>query len=193
MNPDKSEKYINDQISDYLREVLDFITSISCKIKFGSRQERAIIGLPHEILSNYENGSISITDKEILDKTEMMLTSFLSLTNKDIKKAYYKKEIENDEILYNLILSKSISGKIRDIDFSLESTGTQSIIQQLPFMLVAINGSVSVLDEFDTGIHDLLVKNLVTSLYNNIEGQLILTTHKYTTNWNQIYLKIAYT
>lgn len=174
---DKSEKYINNQISDYLREVLDFITSISCKIKFGSRQERAIIGLPHEILSNYENGSISITDNEILDKTEMMLTSFLSLTNKDIKKAYYKKEIENDEILYNLMLSKNISGKIRDIDFSLESTGTQSIIQQLPFMLVAINGSVSVLDEFDTGIHDLLVKNLVTSLYNNIEGQLILTTH----------------
>ncbi|WP_454961411.1 AAA family ATPase [Eggerthia catenaformis] len=174
---DKSEKYINNQISDYLREVLNFITSISCKIKFGSRQERAIIGLPHEILSNYENGSISITDNEILDKTEMMLTSFLSLTNKDIKKAYYKKEIENDEILYNLMLSKNISGKIRDIDFSLESTGTQSIIQQLPFMLVAINGSVSVLDEFDTGIHDLLVKNLVTSLYDNIEGQLILTTH----------------
>ena len=108
---DKSEKYINNQISDYLREVLDFITSISCKIKFGSRQERAIIGLPHEILSNYENGSISITDNEILDKTEMMLTSFLSLTNKDIKKAYYKKEIENDEILYNLMLSKKYLAK----------------------------------------------------------------------------------
>ena len=74
-------------------------------------------------------------------------------------------------------LSKNISGEIRDIDFSLESTGTQSIIQQLPFMLVAVNGSVSVLDEFDTGIHDLLVKNLITSLYKNIDGQLILTTH----------------
>ena len=44
-------------------------------------------------------------------------------------------------------------------------------------MLVAVNGSISVLDEFDTGIHDLLVKNLITSLYENIDGQLILTTH----------------
>ena len=106
-----------------------------------------------------------------------MLTTFLKLTNRDIKKAYYKKELSDDEIRYNLVLSKNISGEIRQIDFSLESTGTQSIIQQLPFMLVAVNGSVSVLDEFDTGIHDLLVKNLITSLYENIDGQLILTTH----------------
>lgn len=44
-------------------------------------------------------------------------------------------------------------------------------------MLVAVTQSVSVLNEFDTGIHDLLVKNLVTSLYKSLEGQLILTTH----------------
>lgn len=174
---DKSDQFIKDQLTDYFKEVITFITSISCKIKFGSRQERAVIRLPHEVLGDYESGSISIADKDILDKTETMLTSFFKLTNKDIKKAYYKKEIENDRIKYNLMISKNISGELRDIDFSLESTGTQSIIQQLPFMLVAISGSVSILDEFDTGIHDLLVKNLVTSLYNNIDGQLILTTH----------------
>ena len=76
-----------------------------------------------------------------------------------------------------MILSKEIAGKIRDIDFSLESTGTQSIIQQLPFMLVAVKGSVAIIDEFDTGIHDLLVKSLINSLNNDINGQLILTTH----------------
>lgn len=174
---DKSDQFIKDQLTDYFKEVITFITSISCKIKFGSRQERAVIRLPHEVLGDYESGSISIADKDILNKTETMLTSFFKLTNRDIKKAYYKKEIENDRIKYNLMISKNISGELRDIDFSLESTGTQSIIQQLPFMLVAISGFVSILDEFDTGIHDLLVKNLVTSLYNNIDGQLILTTH----------------
>lgn len=76
-----------------------------------------------------------------------------------------------------MILSKKIAGKIRDIDFSLESTITQSIIQQLPFMLVAVKGSVAIIDEFDTGIHDLLVKSLITSLNNDINSQLILTTH----------------
>ena len=44
-------------------------------------------------------------------------------------------------------------------------------------MLVAVKGSVAIIDEFDTGIHDLLVKSLITSLNNDINGQLILTTH----------------
>lgn len=174
---DKSDQFLKDKISEHFDDFLNFITSISCKIKFGSRQERAILGLPHEILSDYESGRIVATNEEILNKTESMLTTFLTLTNRDIKKAYYRKELIDDEIRYSLVLSKNISGKIRDIDFSLESTGTQSIIQQLPFMLVTVNGSISVLDEFDTGIHDLLVKNLITSLYENIDGQLILTTH----------------
>ena len=42
----------------------------------------------------------------------------------------------------------------------MESTGTQSLLQLLPFMLVVVKGSVAVIDEFDTGVHDLLVKNL---------------------------------
>lgn len=174
---DKSDQFLKDQISDNFFEFIKFITRISCKIKFGSRQERAVLNLPHELLGDYESGHIDISKESKLDKTEEMLTTFLKLTNRDIEKAYYKRERDEDEIKYSLMLSKNISGKIRDIDFSLESTGTQSIIQQLPFMLVAVTQSVSVLDEFDTGIHDLLVKNLVTSLYNNLKGQLILTTH----------------
>lgn len=174
---DKSDQFLKDQISDNFFKFIKFITRISCKIKFGSRQERAILKLPQELLGDYESGHIDISKENKLDKTEEMLTTFLKLTNRDIEKAYYKRERDEDEIKYTLMLSKKISGKIRDIDFSLESTGTQSIIQQLPFMLVAVTQSVSVLDEFDTGIHDLLVKNLVTSLYKNLEGQLILTTH----------------
>ena len=174
---DKSDKYIRDQISDNFDSFLKFITRISCKIKFGSRQERGILGLPKEVLAEYESGSIPVSNEKILDKTEKMLSNFFTLTNRDIKKAFYKRNIVDDEINYSLVLSKKIAGKIRDIDFSLESTGTQSIIQQLPFMLVAVKGSVAIIDEFDTGIHDLLVKSLIISLNNNINGQLILTTH----------------
>ena len=106
-----------------------------------------------------------------------MLDAFLRLTYKDIVRAYYKRTYEDDQIQYQLVVTKRIAGKPRDIDFSLESTGTQALIQQLPFMLVVVKGSVAVIDEFDTGIHDLLVKALATSLYDSIEGQLIMTTH----------------
>lgn len=73
---DKSDKFIRDQISDNFDDFLKFISRISCKIKFGSRQERGIIGLPKEILGEYESGSIPVSDEDILDKTEKMLTDF---------------------------------------------------------------------------------------------------------------------
>ena len=174
---DKADQYIREQIEENFALVLQFFSRVSCKIKFGSRQERGIIGLPPEILGEYENGEIDRRDEEVLNRTEKMLDAFLRLTYKDIIRAYYKRTYDEEQIQYQLVITKNIAGKPRDIDFALESTGTQSLIQQLPFMLVVVKGSVAVIDEFDTGIHDLLVKALATSLYDSIEGQLIMTTH----------------
>ncbi len=174
---DKADQYIREQIEENFALVLQFFSRVSCKIKFGSRQERGIIGLPPEILGEYENGEIDRRDEEILNRTEKMLDVFLRLTYKDIIRAYYKRTYDEEQIQYQLVITKNIAGKPRDIDFALESTGTQSLIQQLPFMLVVVKGSFAVIDEFDTGIHDLLVKALSSSLYDSIEGQLIMTTH----------------
>lgn len=174
---DKSDQYIKEKVEANFDQLLHFFSRVSCKIKFGSRQERGIIGLPREIFGTYESGEVLREDEELLDKTEGMLDAFLKLTYKDIVKAYYKRTYLEHKIKYQLMLKKRIAGKERDIDFELESTGTQSLIQQLPFMLVVVKGSVAVIDEFDTGIHDLLVKALASSLYDNIEGQLIMTTH----------------
>lgn len=174
---DKADKFIKEQMIDNLDLILDFLSQISCKIKFGSHQERGIIGLPPEIFSDFDNGQIRVDRKDILDKTEKMLNILFQLTYRDIKKAYYKRTYKDNWIRYQLTLVKNIAGIERDIDFSLESTGTQSLIQLLPFMLVVVKGSIAIIDEFDTGIHDLLVQNLVTSLYKSLEGQLIMTTH----------------
>lgn len=174
---DKSDQYIKEKVEANFDQLLHFFSRVSCKIKFGSRQERGIIGLPREIFGTYESGEVFREDEELLDKTEGMLDAFFKLTYKDIVKAYYKRTYLEHKIKYQLMLKKRIAGKERDIDFELESTGTQSLIQQLPFMLVVVKGSVAVIDEFDTGIHDLLVKALASSLYDNIEGQLIMTTH----------------
>lgn len=174
---DKADQYMKDQVSDNFKLVINFFSHLSCKIKFGSAHERGFIASPNTLLSRLEKGKISAQKEKQLDVTSEMLTYFFKLTYRDIKKAYYKKEKRGDKIRYQLMLSKYIAGEIRDIDFSLESTGTQSLIEQLPFMLVVLENSVSVIDEFDTGIHDLLVKYLLVSLKSYINGQLILTTH----------------
>lgn len=60
----------------------------------------------HELLGDYESDHIDISKESKLDKTKEMLTTFLKLTNRDIEKAYYKRERDEDEIKYSLMLSK---------------------------------------------------------------------------------------
>lgn len=55
--------YIKEQINDNFNIVLKFLSRISCKVKFGSHQERGVIGLPPEIFGNYDEGTISLDKK----------------------------------------------------------------------------------------------------------------------------------
>ena len=174
---DKSDKYIKEQLSENFEYIIEFLSRVSCQVKFGSRQERGIIGLPREMFGDFDEGNISKEDEYLLDNAEEMLTLFFQSTSRDTKKVFYKRTKKENRLHYQLMQTKVIAGKERDIEFSMESTGTQSLLQLLPFMLVVVKGSVAIIDEFDTGVHDLLVKNLVKSLYANLRGQLIMTTH----------------
>ena len=44
-------------------------------------------------------------------------------------------------------------------------------------LLGAFCGVTVVYDEIDNGIHDLLLKNVLSSMLDDITGQLIITTH----------------
>ena len=68
-------------------------------------------------------------------------------------------------------------GQIVDVAFDLESTGIQSMVEILPFLAAAIHGATVIIDEIDTGIHDLTVQRLIQSILPVIKGQLIVTTH----------------
>lgn len=175
---DKSDQYIKNQISDNFDIVLDFFSQISCKVKFGSRQERGVIGLPPEIFGSFDDGDIPVDEEDILNKTEHMLNIFFKYTYHDIDNVFYKRETKENRIYYQLMVSKNIAGLERVIPFSLESTGTQSLLQLLPFMLVVVRRPiVAIIDEFDTALHDKLVEKLVVALNSEIQGQLIMTTH----------------
>jgi hypothetical protein len=173
---DKADNYFRDQLSKNFSSLMKFLFSISCRVKFCNK-EQGLIGLPENIFRDYEEGTINLEKEKILDNTEKMLNDFFSKTHHKIKKVYYKRNYENDSINYRLIVKKIIAGKEREIDFSLESTGTQSLLQLLPFLLVAIRGATVIIDEFDIGIHDLLIQKLVESVNKHLKGQLIITTH----------------
>uniref|UniRef100_UPI0026DC85E5 AAA family ATPase n=1 Tax=Thomasclavelia spiroformis TaxID=29348 RepID=UPI0026DC85E5 len=190
---DKTNKYYEDKISENMKNVLSFLRKVSCQVKYGNTQEKGVIGLPKNFLGDYYSGKVDLNEEKILDNAEKMLNFFLTTLYQDIQSVYYKREIINDKIKYNLIIRKRIYGKIRDLDFKLESTGTMSVVRFLPFMLITVKGSVAIIDEFDTGIHDVLVKSLITSLNDDIEGQLIMTTHNTLLMESELPKEVFYT
>lgn len=103
----------------------------------------------------------------------------------DMKNVDYE-IIENDNNLieYRLVIEKMISGKVRRIPIALESSGTHQIRNILTPLIGAVCGMTVFIDEADTGIHDLLFKNIVEAVYETFRtqetGQLIITTHNTT-------------
>ena len=84
-----------------------------------------------------------------------------------------------------------ISGKIRHINFKNESAGTQQILEIVKMLLSLFYGVTVVYDEIDSGIHDLLLNNILNSLIGEMTGQLIITTHN-TMLLENIDVKSAY-
>lgn len=176
---DKNFEYITKQFSKYLMLIMKFFNSISLRVKRGNWGELGLVGVSSGVLQNLENGSVKLADEEKLNKTEKLLSYYFSLLNKDVKRAYYRKKYDNNQIQYQLYFEKNIYDKTVDISFKLESTGNQNLLYLLPFFISALEGNIIIIDEFDTGIHDLLTEKLIIELFETIEfkGQAIITTH----------------
>lgn len=174
---DKKREYMNKKISKSLYDVLLYLKMMCTKIKGGNHSEFGIIGTQHILMDDLEEGKISIKYEKELDKNEYLINEIFTTLYTDIKNVYYKRTIEDNYIKYKLFSKKMIYGKIMDVDFSLESTGTQNILTLVPYLISACEGQTVIIDELDTGIHDLLVKNLLESIARYVKGQLIITTH----------------
>lgn len=174
---DKKKGYLNKKISKNLYGVLLYLKTMCTKIKGGNHSEFGIIGTQHKLMDDLENGKISIKYEKELNNNEYLLNEIFTTLYSDIKKIYYKRTIEDSYIKYKLFSKKMVYGKIIDVDFSLESTGTQNILVLIPYLISACEGQTVIIDELDTGIHDILVKNLLECIARYVKGQLIITTH----------------
>lgn len=178
----KNPDYLKKRLNKNLFKVMHFFTTFSVKCKSGNKGEFSAFGTKYKSLINLEEGSLPINEENLLLQKEELIRYFLTSIYSDIKDAYYVKEIDtqNKEIGYKLYIKKLIGGKLRNIDFSLESTGTQNLLDLFLPLLECAYGNTSVIDEADSGIHDLLFNVLIEDVSNYIQGQLIVTTHNTT-------------
>ncbi len=178
---DKSKKYISANINNNIFEVIKYFSSMSIHIKNGSNREKGKISIDKKLISIMDDGYINTNEEEKLNHTEKILNNFFTSIYSDIKKVYYKKEIKDDKLHYNLFIKKQIYGKIIDIDFKLESTGTQKLLRLFPLIISSMKkNNVVAIDELDSGIHDILTASILKSLFDDVKGQFILTTHNTT-------------
>lgn len=175
---EKNEEYIKESYLDYVFDMIDMLkdTTIHCKRTSSSGSE-VNAGKPANVLRDLKEGKIKKEKEELLNRSERIICDFFTQAYADIKDVYYERKLDNDVIVYKLYVKKMIGGKIRTVPFSRESAGTQHIIDIIRSLLGAFCGVTVVYDEIDDGIHDLLLKNVLESMIEDITGQLIITTH----------------
>lgn len=175
---EKNEEYIKESYLDYVFDIIDMLkdTTIHCK-KSSSSGSEVNSYKPANVLRDLREGKIKKDKEDLLDRSERIIRDFFTQAYSDIKDVYYDRKIDSDVILYKLFVRKMIGGKIRTLSFDNESAGTQHIIDIIRSLLGAFCGVTVVYDEIDDGIHDLLLKNVLESMIDDITGQLIITTH----------------
>ena len=168
-----NNKFIKENIDANLIKIYDFFNQLSV-----SSASAAKVSCACEIFTSIENGTIDEKEKPMLKTMETFLTSFFSGLYSDIKSVHYEtKKTSENQIKYNLFFDKYINSKLLSIDHQRESSGTKNLLRLLPIIYTAQTGSTVFVDEFDNGMHDVLISTIVEILNESMEGQLISTTH----------------
>ncbi len=172
----KNEEYFNRRVHSHLLLVLSWFQHLAVWHKDG-QSETAHFNTPLHLVGRLSRGTGTEKDRSELDVWENVLSMIFTQLYPDVKKAYYVYEPNEEGFFYQLYFKKLIDGQLLDVPFSLESTGTQRLLTILPLLLLCILGDVVVIDEIDSGIHDLLVTKLIENILDAAKGQLIVTTH----------------
>ncbi|MCI9627077.1 MAG: ATP-binding protein [Clostridia bacterium] len=195
---DKNITYIRDKLSNNLFRVIDNFTNVFILCKSSKRVQTGVISGSNFRVSDFEEIEVDIEDTEKtkqLKLIEKIMKEFYTQIYSDIVDVYYEPLVRrrkgSSSLRYRLVVEKVIAGQVRKIPFNMESAGTQSVLAVLRAIVEAVNGQTVIYDEIDTGIHDLLMKNILMSVQDEISGQLIITTHN-TLLLESLNLKSAY-
>ena len=129
------------------------------------------------MLSELDEGIINENERAKLLRTEKALSIYFSSLCSDIKSVSYEVEVEKRKLKYRLYFNKIINGEERMIPYFRESTGTIKLLGIFPYLYGFAIGHTVCIDEIDSGVHDLLMTDIIESIKQQAKGQLIITTH----------------
>lgn len=174
---EKNKDYIDNNISKNIMEVIDKIWSMTVHVDKGALKIIPDGFIKVRKLNNIQKGIVKKDKLPEIKKYENVLNIFFTQAYADIKEVKYEINEKEDRIHYELYFNKMIGGQIKSIPSRLESDGTRRILNQFDTIIGSLLGETVIIDEIDNGIHDVLMKNIIMSIKDEITGQLIITTH----------------
>lgn len=174
---EKNKDYIDNNISKNIMEVIDKIWSMTVHVDKGALKIIPDGFVKVRKLNNIQKGIVKKDKLPEIKKYENVLNIFFTQAYADIKEVKYKINEKEDRIHYELYFYKMIGGQVKSIPSKLESDGTRRILNQFDTIIGSLLGETVIIDEIDNGIHDVLMKNIIMSIKDEITGQLIITTH----------------
>lgn len=174
---EKNKDYIDNNISKNIIEVIDRIWLMTVHVDKGALKIIPDGFVKVRKLNNIQKGIVKKDKLPEIKKYENVLNIFFTQAYADIKEVKYEINEKEDRIHYELYFNKMIGGQIKSIPSRLESDGTRRILNQFDTIIGSLLGETVILDEIDNGIHDVLMKNIIMSIKEEITGQLIITTH----------------
>lgn len=174
---EKNKEYIDNNISKNVIEVINKIWLMTVHVDKGALRIMPDGFVRVRKLNNIQKGIVKKDKLPEIKKYENVLNIFFTQAYADIKEVKYEINEKEDRIHYELYFNKMIGGQIKSIPSRLESDGTRRILNQFDTIIGSLLGETVILDEIDNGIHDVLMKNIIMSIKDEITGQLIITTH----------------
>lgn len=174
---EKNKEYIENNISGNIFEVIKEIILMTVHVDNETSKFISDELLKRKNFGNIQEGYTKKENIKEIKKYENVLNIFFTQGYADIKEVKYKFEEREDKIYYKLFFYKLIGGKVKEISYEKESEGTKRILKEFDTLIGALLGKTVIIDEIDNGIHDLLMKNIIMSIKDEITGQLIITTH----------------
>ena len=174
---EKNKEYIDNNISKNIIEVINEIWLMTVHVDKGALRIMPDGFVRVRKLNNIQKGIVKKDKLSEIKKYENVLNIFFTQAYADIKEVKYEINEKEDRIHYELYFNKMIGGHIKSIPSRLESDGTRRILNQFDTIIGSLLGETVILDEIDNGIHDVLMKNIIMSIKDEITGQLIITTH----------------
>ncbi len=174
---EKNKEYVENNISENIFKVIEQILSMTVHVDKGTLRIIPDNLIKQRKLNNIQNGVVNKEKLSEIKKYENILNIFFTQAYADIKEVKYKINEKEGKIFYELYFNKMIGGEVKSIPSKLESDGTKRILEQFDTLIGSLLGETVIIDEIDNGIHDVLMKNIIMSIKDEITGQLIITTH----------------